>query len=943
MKLPKKIGIAFVLCFAFCLSAAGLSACKDKDKDKHGDNSISAVESVESVEETESSSVEENTESTEDVDSESSSETIEEHTHVWVETQNSVAATCEKDGIIKLKCECGEEKSETATALGHEIRSFAAKTATCTQNGWNGYEECARCEYTTYEEIPAAHRWAYGGMLKEPSCVEQGIMLFLCESCGQGKYELNPAFGHDLRSYAAKPAACGEEGWAAYEACTRCSYTTKNSIAALEHVWDEGEIIKEPSCLSDGVKEYSCIRSDCDEKKTETLVAKGHNLTYYAGRVVTCEEDGCNAYEECSDCGYTTKVVTPRLGHLEQTIEGVAATCENEGMTEGKYCTRCNKTTVERVPVPALGHQEVAVEGEAPTCEADGYTAHMTCERCDWNTKEEISATGHTEKVLAAIEKTCEQDGLEEGLQCSVCEKVLKEQKIIPATGHDERLRGEQAATCLEDGQTGEKYCVVCGKVLQENQTINAKGHTMVVDTRVDATCTTEGKEYGIHCGECGEILLEPTVIPAAHVWNDGVFSEGQSCEDGGVITYTCTKCGAERFEDIEAQEHQWDEGKITRQANCKQEGEKTFTCFCGKTKAEIIEKTEHQEKAISGKTATCTMSGYTASVVCSICNEILKAATTIQPLGHKMQAVAGQESTCEVGGWTSGETCERCKTTTVQTLTAKGHDYVGGACKHCGKQQNDGAVYELSADGTYYICTGRASTQVKELVILDEYNGKPVKEIHADFSNCGDLNSVTIGKNVTKIKDYAFYQCYNLWEVYNYSSLSIQKGSMEHGCIAQYAKDVYMVATQSKIQVDENGFVTYVNGADITLIGYRGTQTDLTLPQNITAISRNVFASCTGVKRVVISDSITTLKGFVFENCATLEEVVIGNGVKTIEMSAFKNVPALRSVIFTNDGTWDASNGTTSVTLKANILMDPSVAATYLSKTYMQYEWTRE
>ena len=52
---------------------------------------------------------------------------------------------------------CGETLSgreETAPALGHDIEEYDAKNATYTGVGWNEYEACTRCGYSTYREIP---------------------------------------------------------------------------------------------------------------------------------------------------------------------------------------------------------------------------------------------------------------------------------------------------------------------------------------------------------------------------------------------------------------------------------------------------------------------------------------------------------------------------------------------------------------------------------------------------------------------------------------------------------------------------------------------------------------------------------------------------------------------------------------------------------------------
>lgn len=44
---------------------------------------------------------------------------------------------------------------ETKAALGHDLIHHDAQAATCEEAGWNAYDTCSRCEYSTYEEIAA--------------------------------------------------------------------------------------------------------------------------------------------------------------------------------------------------------------------------------------------------------------------------------------------------------------------------------------------------------------------------------------------------------------------------------------------------------------------------------------------------------------------------------------------------------------------------------------------------------------------------------------------------------------------------------------------------------------------------------------------------------------------------------------------------------------------
>ena len=52
---------------------------------------------------------------------------------------------------------CGYEEGEP---LGHDLEHHEGKDATCTSAGYEEYDTCKRCDYTTYQEIPAlGHEW----------------------------------------------------------------------------------------------------------------------------------------------------------------------------------------------------------------------------------------------------------------------------------------------------------------------------------------------------------------------------------------------------------------------------------------------------------------------------------------------------------------------------------------------------------------------------------------------------------------------------------------------------------------------------------------------------------------------------------------------------------------------------------------------------------------
>ena len=76
----------------------------------------------------------------------------------------SPAPTCTTAGVAKYICEQGESGLHfhelEIKALGHDLVQHEVKAPACTEIGWDAYETCTRCEYTTYAEIPAlGHDW----------------------------------------------------------------------------------------------------------------------------------------------------------------------------------------------------------------------------------------------------------------------------------------------------------------------------------------------------------------------------------------------------------------------------------------------------------------------------------------------------------------------------------------------------------------------------------------------------------------------------------------------------------------------------------------------------------------------------------------------------------------------------------------------------------------
>ena len=247
-------------------------------------------------------------------------------------------ATC----VAKATCTVCKLQTGEIDPNNHDLKPSAAKAPTCTEKGWDAYDTCTRCSYTTYRELPALN--------------------------------------HNKVHHDAKAATCLEIGWDAYEACTRegCTYTTKKEIPALNHDIEK-HATKTPTCTGIGWDAYeACTREGCTYTTYQELPALGHDKVHHDAKAATCTEIGWEAYDTCKKCDYTTYEEIPAPGHDLEHHEAKAATCTEIGWEAYDTCKKCDYTTY--VELPALGHdyQKTVVK---PTCEKDGYT-RFTCTRC---------------------------------------------------------------------------------------------------------------------------------------------------------------------------------------------------------------------------------------------------------------------------------------------------------------------------------------------------------------------------------------------------------------------------------------------------------------------------------------------------------------------------------------------------------------------------------
>lgn len=181
----------------------------------------------------------------------------------------------------------------------------------------------------------------------EPSCFEDGKIVYDCDECSFNKEEAIPAIGsHDHVLTETVAPSCGVEGKNVYS-CSRCGDTYEEAIPALEHSYSLTETV-EPSCTADGKKVYTC--SNCGDTYEEIIPALGDH-EYIISETVnsTCTQDGKKVYT-CSNCGDTYEESIPATGHsFGEWVVETEPTIFYEGLKK-RTCSVCGFEETEAIP-----------------------------------------------------------------------------------------------------------------------------------------------------------------------------------------------------------------------------------------------------------------------------------------------------------------------------------------------------------------------------------------------------------------------------------------------------------------------------------------------------------------------------------------------------------------------------------------------------------------
>lgn len=444
------------------------------------------------------------------------------------------------------------------------------KEPSCKEEGEILYT-CSVCKGTKVEALAKTdnHQWGEWTTITKPTCSTKGKEIRTCKVCSKTEERAIPTIPHTIVKEADKAATCTENGYEGREYCSVCNTTIKERtiIPATGHQWGAWRTTLAKTCTTDGKEVREC--SKCSKTEERTIPATGHTLKKEEGVVATCTKDGHEGNTVCEVCGETLKEgkVIPKLGH--------------DWSNENGKCTRCGES-----------HEHSFGEGttiKELTCTQDGEIDYK-CSKCGYIKKEITKATGHEwGEWKTTLAQTCTTDGKEERT-CSKCSE--KEERTLKATGHEwGEWKITLAQTCTTDGKE-ERICSKCSE--KEERTLKATGHKSETVGAKAPTCKEDGYTGNEVCKVCHETLNKGTTIPKtdSHEWGKWTTVRESTCTEKGEQSRKCAVCGEEEIESLPLAKHTWDNGKVTKAPSYTKVGVKTWTCKkCGKTKTTTLAK----------------------------------------------------------------------------------------------------------------------------------------------------------------------------------------------------------------------------------------------------------------------------------------------------------------------------------------------------------------
>lgn len=179
--------------------------------------------------------------------------------------------------------------------------------------------------------------------------------------------------------------------------------------------------------------------------------------------------------------------------------------------------------------------------------------------------------------------------------------------------------------------------------------------------------------------------------------------------------------------------------------------------------------------------------------------------------------------------------------------------------------------MFEFEHNGDGYTIWAKDDNLSGDVVIPETFKKKPITEISEyAFSNCDNIDSITMPDTIISIGKYAFKNCTGMKEIKLSSNL------------------------------ETIGIGVFVNCENLTSIKLPDSVCEIEMEFWNTA----TFENCDALRNVYIGRGITNIKHKIFNGCSSLENVYVQSTLVSIDNFAFSDCELLKNIFF--NGTTD-------------------------------------
>ena len=270
-------------------------------------------------------------------------------------------------------------------------------------------------------------------------------------------------------------------------------------------------------------------------------------------------------------------------------------------------------------------------------------------------------------------------------------------------------------------------------------QTITALDGALVLKT-----AEFVNKDVQIACSTDIDVDVPVKVHDYSDEWTVDVEA---ACNDGSK-SHHCTRCDAKTDITVipATGKHSFGDWKITKAATCTAEGTQTRTCsVCKKVETQTIEALGHTEVTDKAVAATCTKTGLTEGIHCSVCDAVIKAQEVVPATGKHSFGnwKITKAATCTAEG-TQTRTCSGCGKVETQTIAKTAHKYVNTVVKPTYTAKGY-TLHKCSVCGTSYKDTYTAKLTLAKVTGV-KLGGRAADALRVNWSKNASADGYIVG-----------------------------------------------------------------------------------------------------------------------------------------------------------------------------------------------------